>query len=125
MIEPGIQPVCAALNRIPGVATRWSCEGHPDGIRTPYVTFVAAEEFARQVNFLLAHGHGPDDSLKRYWSLSGSFDPDGELQWTLRAAPGQYIHWPFRFWWRRKMNTELQRLANLLATMTPSLNKAA
>ena len=62
-IEPGILPVCEVLNAIPGIQTLWSCEGHPERQSPPYVTFIAPQEIAFQVDQLLSPGRG-NETLK-------------------------------------------------------------
>ena len=54
-IEPGILPVCKALNAIGGIQTVWSCEGHPWRLvlSKPYVMFTAPQDFAFRLHLLL------------------------------------------------------------------------
>lgn len=119
-IEPGILPVCAALNAIPGVETLWSCEGHPYRPSSPYVTFVTSQETAFRIHRLLVCGRD-DGRLTYCWWLVANFRDDGSFQYTIKpndyrlAATSHCLLFPA--WRRNTMNQELERLASLLATI--------
>lgn len=117
-IEPGVKPVCDALNSIAGVHTLWSCEGHPELPARPYVTFIAPQETALRLSRLLGHGHG-DGTLKYCWRLTANFRDDGSLQYTIKQADRRINGDAFRWWWSRQwdkrvMKEELANFANLL-----------
>lgn len=40
-----VEPLLKALNRLPGIATVWSCAGHPEDGEMGYVCFVAASAY--------------------------------------------------------------------------------
>jgi hypothetical protein len=116
-IEPGVQPLCDALNALPGVSTLWSCEGHPDRPSRPYVIFSAPESIAFSLHQKLERG-ADVDALEFSWWLKAHFDAAGAMQYTIEPndyrIPGD--PWPFRRKWNRKgMDQELKRLANLVA----------
>lgn len=118
-IEPGIRPVCDALNRVAGVQTIWSCEGHPWRDAPPFVVFNAHQAAAFRVHKLLGHGHG-DGSLKYCWWLTSRFNEDGSLQYVLesndcRVVPRSRL---FPKWRRAGMDQDLSRLALLLSQMS-------
>lgn len=119
-IEPGIRPVCDALNTIPGIITLWSCEGH-SWTRPPFVTFKASIDVAFKIHKLLGYGHG-DGRLKYCWWVRANFLEDGTLQFTLlpndwrftedyrRGLSGRILSFIFR----KFINQELYQLASLL-----------
>ena len=47
-IDRVIRPLVASLNRLPGLTTKSSCQGHADD-RRPYVHFVCGEETLRLI----------------------------------------------------------------------------
>jgi hypothetical protein len=121
-IEPGILPVCEALNSLPSVHTLWSCEGHAVWADLPYVAFIASQDLAFRVNLLLESQAGSDDGLHYNWRLIGSFRNDGSLQYILETSDARLSGWrralfPLPLFGRRAMNRELQRLADLIATL--------
>lgn len=109
-IEPGIRPLCDALNAIDGVKTRWSCEGHSGwqtlswsrfGFRErPYVVFTAPEAVALEIQKVVWKGQMAD-MLKLTWWITGNFAPltdyrDGDWQWCLE--PNDYRVTETAFW---------------------------
>jgi len=117
-IEPGIKPVCDALNSIQNVHTLWSCEGHPGWKGTPYVTFIANQDVAFRISKLLDSerelGH-----LHYCWGLTANFRADGSLQYTIRPNDRRLnddsLHWwSLRLWNRQALKSELNRLAQSL-----------
>lgn len=116
-IEQGIRPVCDALNAIPGVSTKYSCEGHPVYLKRPYVVFAASQELAFRIDRSLGRGRGYNRSLKYCWWITALFQDDGTLSYCLEPndvrVTGKYS-WPFPGWWRRSMNRELIRLARVI-----------
>ena len=129
-IEPGIRPVCDALNAIPGVKTEWSCEGHTGGTKGPtgpFVIFTAPVSTAFEVHRLLEQWIG-DDSLQFVWQLTANFQDNGTTQYIIknndyRVPGGRYSL--FRKWNRRSMDAELIHMAQLLkSTLTASVTDA-
>jgi hypothetical protein len=124
-IEPGIRPLCDALNALPGVHTLWSCEGHPEDASRPYATFIADAATAFKV-----HGAIGPDSGKRgltfCWYLVASFRDDGTMQYTIepndyRVSKGTWQRWwSSRRWDQRLMENDLSRLAVLVAQLNHS-----
>jgi hypothetical protein len=122
-IEPGILPVCEALNFLPSVHTMWSCEGHAYRPTYPYVMFIAPQDLAFRVNQLLESQAGSGDGLHYNWRLIATFRLDGSLQYTLELSDYRLPDWTmtlFPLFGRRAMNRELQRLADLIATLKAS-----
>lgn len=114
LIEPGIRPVCDALNRLDDVRTLWSCEGHPFRVSRPYVVFEAPEAVAFRLHKKI-HPESVDASLEYCWWLTANFRPDGRLQWCLE--PNCNIpRWRYLPFLRRKVDAELVRLAALIET---------
>lgn len=116
-IEPGIQPVCDALNSIQCVHTLWSCEGHPERPSRPYVTFIGPQETAFKIHQLLGPENG-DKGLKYCWWLVAGFRDDGSMQYTIEPNDYRILEphrLPFiRRWRKTDMELELLRLAQLL-----------
>lgn len=116
-IEPGILPVCDALNSIPGVNTIYSCEGHAAYLKRPYVMFTAPQELALRIHRSLGLGVGHDLSLKYCWWLRAHFQDDGSITYCLEPndyrITGRY-RFTFPAWWRNSMNRELLRLAQVI-----------
>lgn len=57
VLDENVQELCRQLNRIPGVETRFSCEGHKD-LNSPYVTLVcdSIESLKRLRDAVSYHG---------------------------------------------------------------------
>ena len=118
-IEPGVLPVCDALNALPSVHTLWSCEGHAEQPSTPYVVFIAPQALAFSVNELLSPKTG-GTGLKYNWRLIASFRFDGSLQYILEPNDVQLLGRGlrlFRLFGRKAMDKELHRLADLISTL--------
>jgi hypothetical protein len=118
IIEPGIRPVCDALNSIPGVVTAYSCEGHWIDGRHPFVIFDAPGDVALRIHRLIGHGYG-DGRLKVCWWLQGRFQDDGSMRYIIE--PNDYrisrcggSWWPSRWLLWVSMGGELKRLAAIL-----------
>lgn len=115
-IEPGVQPLCDALNALPDTYTLWSCEGHPERAFAPYVTFVAPQETA----FKLSRVIEGSPFLKFNWELSAWFREDGSLQYTVRPNDRRLIRkgvdwcWPRKQWSHAEMCAELLQFAQLV-----------
>lgn len=118
-IEPGVKPLCDALNALPGVFTLWSCQGHPVWASEPYVTFIADDTTAFKVHQSI----GPDhDQLGLHfnWWLFASFRDDGTMQYTIepndyRVSKGRWQRWWSLFHWNhRRMLNDLARLAEIV-----------
>lgn len=115
-IEPGIKPVCDALNGIDGVQTLWSCEGHRSRNMSPYVVFSAPQTTSFFIDQLLARcgGRGGNE-LKYVWSLSANFRDDGSLQYMIKSSDRRVLFPGLFFGWRKRgMYAELDRMATLI-----------
>lgn len=94
-IEPNIEPLCAALNGVPGVSTRASCQGHVFPASPPYVMFDAPVAFAAALEKQLredAYSRAP--RLQTLWIVEGMFDGEYELCFHL-VAPEYREHGRF------------------------------
>lgn len=119
-IEPGVIPLCAALNALPGVHTLWSCEGHPEDGSRAYATFIGPAETA----FAISRAIGPDSQnagLYFCWNLTATFRDDGSLQYTIepndyRVTRPTWGEWLFarRRWNKQTMANDLSGLAGLV-----------
>lgn len=121
-IEPGIGPLCDALNALPDVHTLWSCEGHPDLPARPYVTFIADKDTAFKVHLAIGPNCGKL-GLEFNWGMEANFRQDGSMQYTIapndyRVSQGTWHRWwSANRWDRRKMNADLMRLAAIVAML--------
>jgi hypothetical protein len=115
-IEPGVRPLCDALNALPDTYTLWSCEGHPEMASTPFVTFVAPQEIAFKLSRLIECS----PILKFNWTMSAWFREDGSLQYTVRPDDSRLIRkgivdwWPRMQWSYAEMCVELINFAQLV-----------
>lgn len=119
-IEPGVRPLCDALNTLPGVQTLWSCEGHPERPTRPYVTFLSSRETAFALHLALVSG-AASAGLEFNWWLTAHFDDTGRMRFTIEPndyrIPGK--PWPFpRRWNRQGIDRDLQRLADLVTQIS-------
>lgn len=117
-IEPGIKPVCDALNAISGVTTVYSCEGHFWRSETPFVIFDATIETAFKIHRLLGYANGVSRGdgngyLDINWLMEARFQDDGSLRYFLGTFDKRMANGSWRLW--MKKNDELNRLASLLA----------
>jgi hypothetical protein len=120
-IEPGIKPVCEALNSIPNVHTIWSCDGHPWQQKQPYVVFITDQDTAFRVSRLLDVEHEAG-WLHYCWSLSANFRDDGSLQYTIKPSDyrlydGSMHWWSLCLWNRKAIIKELNNLALSIAKL--------
>lgn len=115
-IEPGIRPVCDALNARSGIRTLWSCEGHFGTPSKPFVIFDADQATAFEVDKLLTTAF-EDGRLRFWWNITANFRDDGSLQYHIR--PNDYrteANWRYLPIVRRiQIDRELSRLAQLIA----------
>jgi hypothetical protein len=84
-VEPNIKALVDALNTVESVLTIASCQGHVFPCRSPYVMFRADVEFAAELAKKL-HADLMADTrsrLRAYWEISGSFNDDFDLCFTL------------------------------------------
>lgn len=122
-VEKGIAPLCAALNSVPGVATLWSCEGHPTRHMRPYVVFAGPQPFAFALHRALCHPSPHAAALRFNWKLIANFRDNGTLQWILDpdderiAAPGLF---GIPRWTRRQADADIA----VLTTIVHALAKA-
>lgn len=117
VIEPGILPVCEALNALPEVRTLWSCEGHW-GRQLPYAGFQATADMAEAINRAVSRAGS------YCWWVVGMFDPEGVLRFSLR--PNDYrLHHGIGGWLhmrRQNLDAELLRLATAIIQLRQSSN---
>jgi hypothetical protein len=124
-IEPGIAPLCDAINHIPGVHTLWSCEGHPrDGTR-PYVVFEAPHDFSFALHQQLSGANAFRKTLRFNWRIMANFQESGRLQWILeiddvRIRPPNLVgvligrnHWS-----RAQADADIIKIANLCTRLS-------
>ncbi|WP_425953061.1 hypothetical protein [Ralstonia pseudosolanacearum] len=111
LIEPKIRPVCDALNRVAGVRTLWSCEGHAFRPSRPYVVFEAPESIALQVHRMIGDGHA-GGKLHYWWNMTANFRENGELQWLIEAPA--IPSWHYLPIVRQRIDAELLAFAALL-----------
>jgi hypothetical protein len=118
-IEPGIAPLCAAFNRVRGVATLWSCEGHPTRWwMRPYVTFVSDQRFAFAVDKAIRPDLGGGAGLRFVWSVSANFHDNGALKYTIQPEDRRFGSANFlglARWTRRQVRADLAVLEGLIA----------
>lgn len=118
-IEPGVKPLCDALNALPGVHTLWSCEGHPRHASRPYVTFIAPADTAFAVHQAIGKDHEAV-GLHFSWNMVATFRDDGTMQYTIepndyRVSQGSWRRWwSSRRWDHRTMAADLARMAALI-----------
>jgi len=118
-IEPGVRPLCDALNSLSGVNTLWSCEGHPEDGSRPYATFIAPSEIAFAIHQVVSPLNVAG-GLNFIWDLVATFRDDGTIQYTIqpndyRISEGTWWRWWSRNRWsRRSMSADLERLAVLV-----------
>jgi hypothetical protein len=114
-IEPGIRPLCDALNAIPGVSTVYSCEGHWQRGYQPFVMFDAPNDIALRIHRLLGCGDGGDDghgTLGICWWLQARFNNEGTLRYILEPNDRKLNNGSWWAWF--KLNNELKLLASLI-----------
>ena len=114
--EPGIRPVCSALNSLCGVHTLWSCEGHAIRSYRPYVVFVAEQRLAFRIHTAIECGH-LSGFLKYCWATSANFRDDGTLQYTTELSDTRLRRWWFYPLMRGRVDAEIARLATLIHSM--------
>jgi len=126
-IEPGIRPVCDALNAIPGVQTIYSCEGHPNrhGPSTPFVIFLAPQGVAFRLWQIVQDGILSGKLFYSWW-LRADFREDGTMQYKIESNDGR-LSLPERTKWlgnlryvpwkRNDMDAEMLRMAGLIAKL--------
>ncbi|WP_261643099.1 hypothetical protein [Erwinia mallotivora] len=117
IIEPGILPVCNALNSFEGITTLYSCEGHTWYSFRPYVSFRADEYLARMISAAVGHDMG----LMYNWWVTGNFNESGEWMYCLEPNDIR-IRRSLRFgifpvWSRKVMDRELQNIAENIMTL--------
>lgn len=93
VIDEHIKPVVDALNNIEGVETIASCHGHLMGhIDSPYVYFKAPVDIATNL-----HNHiwNATKDTAIYWEITGRYNCECELCFSLRSPPLEYAyHYP-------------------------------
>lgn len=83
-IEPQVQPLVEVLNRIEGVRTIASCEGHFCRIDHPYVYFHCQPPVAEMISRCLHEAH-LQGTFHRWWRLTGMFNETHTLCFVLEA----------------------------------------
>lgn len=121
-IEPGVKPLCDALNSLHGVYTVWSCEGHPNRGAAPFVIFVTDQATAFKVTSVIAADRD-ETGLHFNWWTTATFREDGSLQYAIkpddyRIPSGTWWRfWPLPRWSQRVMMNDLARLAELVSQL--------
>lgn len=115
VIEPGIRPVCDALNARDGIRTLWSCEGHYGTPSKPFVIFEAEQAVAFDLDRLLTRAY-EDGRLRFWWNITANFREDGSLQYHIRPNDSRLNqNWRYFPVVRRQVDHELRQLAQLVA----------
>lgn len=85
-VEPNIRGLVDALNAVPGVRTRASCQGHVFPGSPPYVMFEAPIAFASALERRLREDAlSPKPRLPTLWTVEGIFDGEFQLRFFLIA----------------------------------------
>ncbi len=115
VIEPGILPVCNALNARDGFRTLWSCEGHYGSPSMPFVIFQASQDTAFELDKLLTTAF-EDGRLCFWWNLTANFRDDGSLQYRISPNDSRMRqNWRYLPLVRKQIDRELVKLARLLS----------
>lgn len=110
-VDERIVPLVQALNATGVVKTIASCEGHFLRVSDPYVFFscspAVAEVLARRLD-----QHRRQGKLNYYWQLTGVFDTEHKLGFTLRAGALDHGRGLLRTFWlyvicRRRIDQDL------------------
>ncbi|NOI26805.1 hypothetical protein [Vibrio mediterranei] len=126
-IAPKIAPLVSALNQLPGVETIASCQGHACGrIEAPYVYFKADNDIVTGIMTLLRQ-HYQRGELHHSWELTGMFNHQSELCWSL-SSPYYYRRFAASSvitlgWHRDKVDHDLQTLTQLISEVDPVTTK--
>jgi hypothetical protein len=122
LIEPGIAPLCAALNRNPALRTVWSCEGHPwRPLQRPYVVFVGPQSFAFALNEALRPDKGRNTGLRFFWRVTAYFHDDGSLQFLLEPSDRRFNDFSrlgLPRWTRAQADGDLALIERLIEELT-------
>lgn len=128
-IDPAIKPLVDALNRIKGIKTVASCQGHFFG-GTPYVYFNAPVRIAAAIERLLRTAMTADQpKFMLGWSIEGMFNEKYELTFSIRAAYCDASAWSplYAFWLfvlrRKRLNADFLMLSEYLREKAGHLNK--
>lgn len=117
-IEPGIAPICEALNQIPDVKTIWSCEGHPKDGHRPYVVFAAPQDVAFAIDRSLYYEKGR--ILRFTWRLIANFQDNGSLQWIIEPNDVRFVSRSIlgrALWTRRQVDADILELARMISKL--------
>jgi len=93
VMDKRIRPLVATMNAR-GFNTFASCEGHgfPADSRLPYVAFYCDTEAAARLEALLrGDAESQSPQLNWGWTITGTFNPAGELGFTMRPTRPHFI----------------------------------
>lgn len=112
-VEPGIQPLCDALNAVEGIVTLYSCEGHPRRPARPYVSFRAEVEVAYWIQEAIKSCR---NRLAYNWWITGHFNDKGAWVYCLEPNDVRFSR-PLRFgflpnWRRERVDLDLRQIAH-------------
>lgn len=119
-IEPGILPLCNALNSFYGIVTLYSCEGHPRRPARPYVSFRAELEEAGWIQEAITDCR---DRLTYNWWITGNFNSEGAWVYCLEPNDVRFRR-PLRFgflpnWRRERVDLDLKNIAHSIEMTLP------
>lgn len=118
-IEPKISPLVDALNALPGVRTIASCQGHVTRISRPYVYFHCPPAVAEAMAARLHDLNMQDDTLSYWWHLTGAFNGEHRLCFSLKAPDLDHRRGFLKTFlnyvvFRKKIDDDLRILADTL-----------
>lgn len=110
LVEPGIRPVCEALNAIPGVATIYSCHGHRGS--NPFVLFYAPLETAHRL-FVGLERAWMTEQIADQWLMTADLYAYPDLRFMITPNRRDDRLW-FPWISRRRCKRELWSLAAVI-----------
>ncbi|EIO4563745.1 hypothetical protein LQM11_004384 [Vibrio parahaemolyticus] len=123
-LDPKIAPLVAALGALNGVRTIASCQGHAAGRpEAPYVYFQAPIALAQHLTKVIRDAYLADE-LHHYWEMSGAFNEQYELTFSLSSpyCDANYLEKRLTAlaWGREEIDQDIQALTRLiLKVITP------
>lgn len=116
-VEPGIFPLCEALNACAEIKTQYSCEGHPLAGMPPYVVFSTDLHHARKLQLEMDTGH-LRERLKYCWQITGYFENTTNWLYCISANDIRLTRPPhfgiIPRWRRSEMDVELLTMTNIV-----------
>lgn len=116
VVEPRIRELVAVMNA-GTISTIASCEGHwgPLGMcRSPYVFFKADPTIAAAIERRIRGACWSEKAeFNRDWVISGSFDGEFELRFTIET-PSPWPPWQMPWQFRRTLDEDFAVLTRLL-----------